>query len=164
MRGSSSLDVKAQRGGNSMRACLIFAVALAATVLKAHPGAAEMVVAIGFSQGGPTKGWVYGQSSGADAATVALNICRGIDKTNNVIPTNPSAAQKNCGIVATLSNHCFAISSNGTQTTSPTGFSWAVAPDSIAANRQALANCQIMKGPADAPCTIRGSGCDGSAK
>jgi hypothetical protein len=147
-----------------MRRALIFAIALAATVFEAHPGAAELVVAIGVSPGGPTKGWVYGQSSAADAATVALNICRGIDKTNNVIPDNPSASQKNCGIVATLSNQSFAISSNGTQTTSPTGFGWAVALDSIAANRQALAGCQTMKGPADAPCTIRGSGCDGSAR
>jgi hypothetical protein len=146
------------------RAYLRFAILLAATIFEVRPSAAEMVVAIGYAPEGPTKGWVYGQSSGVDAATVALNICRGIDKTNNAIPNNPSAAQKNCAIVATLNNQCFAISSNGTSLKSPTGFGWVVAPDSSAANRQALANCQIMKRNEGASCTIRGSGCDGSAK
>ena len=145
------------------RACLIFAIVLATTVAGINPGAAELVLAIGFAVGGPTHGWVYGQSSGGDAATVALNICRGIDTTNNVIPANPSEAQKNCAIVATLNNHCFAISSNGTQAKSPTGFSWVVAPDSKAANGQAIANCEKMKAKGDASCTIRGARCDSSA-
>ena len=146
------------------RAYPIYVILLAATIFEVRPAAAEMVVALGYAPGGPTNGWVYGQSSGVDAKTIALNICRGIDKTNNVIPNNPSAAQKNCAIVATLNNQCFAISSNGTPANSPTGFGWVVVPDSTAANGQALAICKKMKGNGGATCTIRGSGCDGSAK
>jgi Domain of unknown function (DUF4189) len=161
---AASHDRLGEKQEKSMqRAYLIFAIVFSTTIVGINPGGAELVLAIGYAEGGPTHGWVYGQSSGGDAATVALNVCRGIDMTNNVIPANPSEAQKNCAIVATLNNHCFAISSNGTLAKSPTGFSWVVAPDLKTANGQALANCEKMKGKGDASCTIRGARCDSSA-
>ena len=141
--------------------CLLSAISLGVAIVMARPCAAETVLALGFPPEGPTNGWVGGWSSDA---TQALNICKGIDKTNNIIPVNPSASQNNCAIVATLNNQCFAISSNGTSQRSPTGFSWIVATDSNSANSQAIANCQKTTGKDDPPCVIRASECDGSAK
>ena len=48
----------------------IYVILLAATIFEVHPTAAEMVVALGYAPGGPTNGWVYGQSSGVDAKTI----------------------------------------------------------------------------------------------
>lgn len=80
---------------------LLLAVALfAATVFQPRPAAAEAMLAIGIGPGGFYKGdWVYGWDNGATPETVAMNLCRGIDKENNAIPPNASGAQHNCRIV-----------------------------------------------------------------
>ena len=105
-----------------------------------------------MAKGGPTFGWAAGFSKGsADAATHALNECRGKYK---------------CEVVATFHDQSFAISSNGTATkwTSPIGFGLAIEKDSATAAQEAIDQCKSMVGHGAPPCVVRKSDCEGSAK
>jgi len=131
---------------------LLFAVLLGATIPGIRSGIADGVLALGNAKGGPIYGWAAGFSKGsADAATHALNECRGKYK---------------CEVVATFHDQCFAISSNGTATkwTSPIGFGLAIAKDSATAAQEAIGQCESMAGQGAPPCVIRKSDCEGSAK
>ena len=131
---------------------LLFAVLLGATIPGIRSGIADGVLALGNAKGGPIYGWAAGFSKGsADAATHALNECRGKYK---------------CEVFATFHDQCFAISSNGTDTkwTSPIGFGMAIAKDSATAAHEAIDQCQSMAGQGAPPCVIRKSDCEGSAK
>jgi hypothetical protein len=146
---------------------LLFVVLVGATILGMRSGIADGVLALGYPKGGPTYGWVAGFSKGsADAETQALNECRGINKYNNQVRQNPQESQRNCGVVATFHDQCFAISSNGSATKwkSPTGFGLAIAKDSGTAAQEAIGQCQSMAGQGAVPCVIRTSDCEGSAK
>jgi len=131
---------------------LLFAVLLGATIPGIRSGIADGVLALGNAKGGPIYGWAAGFSKGsADAATHALNECRGKYKYE---------------VVATFHDQCFAISSNGTATkwTSPIGFGLAIAKDSATAAQEAIGQCESMAGQGAPPCVIRKSDCEGSAK
>ena len=131
---------------------LLSAVLLGATILGMRSGIADGVLALGNAKGGPIYGWAAGFSKGsADAATHALNECRG---------------KYTCEVVATFHDQCFAISSNGTATkwTSPIGFGLAIEKDSATAAQEAIGQCQSMAGQGAPPCVIRKSDCEGSAK
>ena len=138
-----------------------------ATILEMRSGIADGVLALGYPKNvGPTYGWVAGFSKGsADVEKQALNECRGINKYNNQI-RHPQESQRNCGVVATFHDQCFAISSNGTATkwTSPIGFGLAIAKDSATAAKEAIDQCQSMTAQEAVPCVIRMSDCEGSAK
>jgi hypothetical protein len=141
---------------------LLFAVLVGATILGMRSGRADGVLALGYPKGGPTYGWVAGfAKDSVDAETQALNECR-----NNHIRQNPQESQRNCGVVATLHDQCFAISSNGSasQWKSPAGFGMAIAKDSATAAQEAIGQCQSMAGQEAVPCVIRTSNCEGSAK
>ena len=146
---------------------LLFVVLVGATILGMRSGIADGVLALGYPKNvGPTYGWVAGFSKGsADAEKQALNECRGINKYNNQI-RHPQESQRNCGVVATIHDQCFAISSNGTATkwTSPIGFGLAIGKDSATAAREAIGQCESMAGGGAPPCVIRKSDCEGSAK
>ena len=91
---------------------LLFAVLLGATIPGIRSGIADGVLALGNAKGGPIYGWAAGFSKGsADAATHALNECRGKYK---------------CEVVATFHDQSFAISSNGTarKWTTPSVLAW----------------------------------------
>jgi hypothetical protein len=146
---------------------LLLVVLVGAMILGMRSGIANGVLALGHPKAGPTYGWVAGFSkSGADAEKQALNECRGINKYNNQIRQNPQESQRNCGVVATFHDQCFAISSNGTATKweSPIGFGLAIAKDSATAAQEAIDQCQSMTGQGAVPCVIRMSDCEGSAK
>ena len=131
---------------------LLTAVLLGATILGMRSGIADGVLALGNAKGGPIFGWAAGFSKGsADAATHALNECRGKYK---------------CEVVAIFHDQCFAISSNGTTTkwASPIGFGLAIAKDSATAAQEAIGQCESMAGEGAPPCVIRKSDCEGSAK
>jgi hypothetical protein len=131
---------------------LLSAVLLGATILGMRSGIADGVLALGNAKGGPIYGWAAGFSKdSADAATHALNECRGKYK---------------CEVVATFHDQCFAISSNGstTQWKSPIGFGLAIAKDSATAAQEAIGQCESMAGQGAPPCVIRKSDCQGSAK
>ena len=131
---------------------LLFAVLLGATIPGIRSGIADGVLALGNAKGGPIYGWAAGFSKGsADAATHALNECRGKYK---------------CEVVATFHDQSFAISSNGTATkwTSPIGFGLAIAKDLATAAQEAIGQCQSTAGQGALPCVIRTSDCEGSAK
>jgi hypothetical protein len=139
-------------GGAMKQGYLLFAVLLGATIPGIRSGIADGVLALGNAKGGPIYGWAAGFSKGsADAATHALNECRGKYK---------------CEVVATFHDQCFAISSNGTATkwTSPIGFGLAIAKDSATAAQEAIGQCESMAGQGALPCVIRKSDCEGSAK
>ena len=111
---------------------LLFVVLVGATILGMRSGIADGVLALGYAKGGPTFGWAAGFSKGsADAATHALNECRGKYK---------------CEVAATFHDQCFAISSNGTDTkwTSLIVFGLAIAKDSATAAHEAIDQCQSM--------------------
>ena len=129
-------------------ACMV----LAFGILGMPSGIADGVLALGNSKGGPTFGWGAGFSKGsADAATHALNECRGKYK---------------CEVVATFHDQCFAISSNGTATQSKLniGFGLAIEKDSATAAQKAIGQCESMAGQGAPPCVVRKSDCEGSAK
>lgn len=148
-----------------LRVGLPLAFFFAATVWSAHPAAADAVLAIGIGAKGVYQGgWVYGWDNGAAARASALNLCRGIDKTNNAIPDNASAAQAACRVVGIFTGQCVAIAANGTQTTPATGLGWVITTDSTTAKAQALAACEAMPGKVGPPCTIQTVKCDGSAQ
>ena len=129
-------------------ACMV----LAFGILGMRSSIADGVLAFGNAKGGPTFGWAAGFSKGsADAATHALNECRGKYK---------------CEVVATFHDQCFAISSNGTSTkwTSPIGFGLAIEKDSATAAQEAIDQCKSMVGQGAPPCVVRKSDCEGSAK
>jgi hypothetical protein len=131
---------------------LLSVVLLGATILGMRSGTADGVLALGYAKGGPIYGWAAGFSkSSADAATHALNECRGKYK---------------CEVVATVHDQCFAVSSNGsaTQWKSPIGFGLAIAKDSATAAQEAIGQCESMAGEGAPPCVIRKSDCEGSAK
>ena len=131
---------------------LLFGGLVGATILGMRSGIADGVLAFGNAKGGPIYGWAAGFSKGsADAATHALNECRGKYK---------------CEVVATFHDQCFAISSNGTSTkwTSLIGFGLAIAKDSATAAHEAIGQCQSMSGEGAPPCVIRKHDCEGSAK
>ena len=131
---------------------LLSVVLLGATILGMRSGTADGVLALGYAKGGPIYGWAAGFSKGsADAATHALNECRGKYK---------------CEVVATFHDQCFAISSNGsaTQWKSPIGFGLAIAKDSATAAQEAIGQCESMAGEGAPRCVIRKSDCEGSAK
>ena len=131
-----------------MPACMV----LAFGILGMRSSTADGVLALGYAKSGPTYGWAAGFSKGsADAATHALNECRGKYK---------------CEVVAIFHDQCFAISSNGTTTkwASPIGFGLAIAKDSATAAQEAIDQCQSMAGQGAPPCVIRKSDCEGSAK
>jgi hypothetical protein len=107
---------------------------LAFGILGMRSGIADGVFALGNAKGGPTFGWAAGFSKGsADAATHALNECRGKYK---------------CEVVATFHDQCFAISSNGTATQwkSNIGFGLAIEKDSATAAQEAISQCESMAG------------------
>src|SRR5437588_3653765 len=167
MAGYVSARRKMQtRRGIMRRICLLNVILAGGMIAWAQPSAAEGVLAVGIGPGGPTRGgWVYGWAyAGDNPQTRALNTCRGILKENNKITANAGEAQKACKIVATLRDQCMAISSNGNTNKAPTGFGWVIAMDSNTAQEQALSMCEAMAGTGQAPCTIRASECDGSAK
>jgi len=149
-----------------MKHYLLFVILVGATILGMRSGIANGVLALGHPKVGPTFGWVAGFSKGsADAEKQALNECRGTNKYNNQIQ-HPQESQRNCEVVATFHDQCFAISSNGTATkwTAPIGFGLAIAKDSATAAQEAIDQCQSMTGEGAVPCVIRMSDCDGSAK
>jgi len=148
------------------RGYLLFVVLVRATILGMCSGIADGVLALGHAKVGPTFGWVAGFSKGsADGEKQALNECRGTNKYNNQIQ-HPQESQRNCEVVATFHDKCFAISSNGTATkwTAPIGFGLAIAKDSATAAKEAIDQCQSMTGEGAVPCVIRMSDCEGSAK
>src|SRR5215467_11305634 len=131
---------------------LLSVVLLGATILGMRSGIADGVLALGNAKCGPIYGWAAGFSKdSADAATHALNECRG---------------KYNCEVFATFHDQCFAISSNGraTKWTSPVGFGLAIAKDSATAAQEAIGQCESMAGQGAPPCVIRKSDCEGSAK
>jgi hypothetical protein len=152
-------------GGAMKQGYLLFVVLLGATILGMRSGIADGVLALGIAKGGPIYGWVAGFSKDStDAETQALNECRGINKYNNQKRQNPRESQRNCGVAATFHDQCFAISSNGSATKSPTGFGLAIAKDSATAAQEAIGQCQSTAGQGALPCVIRTSDCEGSAK
>ena len=105
---------------------LLTAALLGTTILGMRSGIADGVLAFGNAKGGPIYGWAAGFSKGsADAATHALNECRGKYK---------------CEVVATFHDQCFAISSNRTATkwTSPIGYGLAIAKDGSAGGHRSM--------------------------
>jgi hypothetical protein len=127
---------------------LLFVVLLGATILGLRSGIANGVLALGYAKAGPIYGWAAGFSKGsADAATYALNDCRG---------------KYNCAVAATFHDKCFAISSNGTATQwkSNIGFGLAIEKDSATAAQEAIGQCQSMAGQEAPPCVIRKSDCE----
>ena len=57
---------------------LLFVVLVGTTILGMRSGIADGVLALGYAKGNPIYGWAAGFSKGsADAATHALNKCRG---------------------------------------------------------------------------------------
>jgi Domain of unknown function (DUF4189) len=134
-----------------MKQGYLLSVLLGATILGIRSGIADGVLALGYAKGHPIYGWAAGFSKGADAATHALNECRGKYK---------------CEVVATFHDQCFAISANGsaTQWKSPIGFGLAIAKDSTTAAQAAIGQCESMAGEGAPSCVIRKSDCEGSAK
>jgi hypothetical protein len=166
MRNNVYFNWLRDRGGAMKQGYLLFVILVGATILGMRSGIANGVLALGHPKEGPIYGWVAGFSKGsADAQKQALNECRGGNKYNNQI-LHPQESQRNCGVVATFHDQCFAISSNGTATkwTSPIGFGLAIAKDSATAAQEAIDQCQSMTGQGVVPCVIRMSDCEGSAK
>jgi len=129
-------------------ACMV----LAFGILGMRSGIADGVLALGYAKYGPTYGWAAGFSKGgADAATLALNECRGKYK---------------CEVAATFHDQCFAISSNGTATQWKLniGFGLAIEKNSATAEKEAIGQCQSMAGQGAPPCVVQKSDCEGSAK
>ena len=121
-------------------------------ILGMRSSIADGVLALGYAKYGPTYGWAAGfWKGGADAATLALNECRGKYK---------------CEVAATFHDQCFAISSNGTATQWKLniGFGLAIEKDSTTAAQEAIGQCQSMAGQGAPPCVVRKSYCEGSAK
>jgi Domain of unknown function (DUF4189) len=135
-------------------------------LLAASPAGADGFLASGVpdgrgSDGVLSNGFVYGY---ADTREQAMNICRGVDKTNNKIPKNASKAQKACAIVGDFTNACVAVAMNGNVTTPATGVGWAISPTTAAAEKQALANCRSMAGShRPEGCYVQNKSCDGTA-
>ena len=121
-------------------------------ILGMRSSIADGVLALGYAKYGPTYGWAAGfWKGGADAATLALNECRGKYK---------------CEVAATFHDQCFAISSNrtATQWKLNIGFGLAIEKDSTTAAQEAIGQCQSMAGQGAPPCVVRKSYCEGSAK
>jgi Domain of unknown function (DUF4189) len=150
-----------------MQRGLGFAVLFAGTIVGAQPGAAEAILAIGIPPNITQQGYVYGYAFGADAATTALNICRGTKLPPGVVmPENAPEAKRRCTVAGSFADQCFAIAVDVPNLApGATGVGWAIAADSLTAERQALAGCQVTAGPGRrAACEVRKSICDGSAK
>lgn len=149
-----------------MRRVFLALVAVAGLIcVPLRTASADGVLAFGIPDGDPENGWVFGHASGDDAARIAMRYCRGLEKENNDIPPNASAAQKACEVVATYHDKCWAISSNGSHSQAATGLGWSINADANEAARLANEKCRSMAGkrrPGD--CGVRYKGCEGSAR
>ena len=143
----------------------LIAILLCQILLWPDFGRAEGALALGLPAGGPyTTGYVFGMATGENDQTAAMQLCQGIDKSNNKIPTgNVTKAQQACKIVAVFNNQCVAVASNGDQTTPASGVGWATAATVDAAKTQALSQCEKWPGKTGPSCTIQASICDDSS-
>jgi hypothetical protein len=107
------------------------------------------VVKQGFAYGYVTD---YPDTNQADAE--ALKKCR---------DTTIEGVRPLCTVIQDFKNQCVAVAMDP-QAGTP-GVGWSVAPDSHAAEAQALSKCEETAGPGRrAACAIDHSSCDGSAK
>jgi hypothetical protein len=133
---------------------------LMAQALWAAPGNAAGALAVGVAPGGAQLGFSYGvngdQATDAIAGEHALTACKGAKESN-------PAAQARCALIGKYSNQCAVIAMDPKDGTP--GVGWAIAANSAAAARQALASCEATAGPGRAgTCTVSATRCDGSAK
>lgn len=144
-----------------MKRKITFGVMLSAAFVAArHSCLAAGAIAIGMPADIVNDGisiWAAVKEATTDEATEkALAGCKTVgSKASNAL----------CKIVATYSNQCAAVAVD-LQSVTP-GWGWAIADNSTAAKKQAMANCHAMTGSAgrDA-CDVVSNGdwCDGLAK
>jgi|HubBroStandDraft_1064217.scaffolds.fasta_scaffold149017_2 hypothetical protein len=133
---------------------------LVAQALWGGPAGAAGAIAVGVAQGGAQHGFSFGMNSDrvseADARQDALNGCRKSKESND-------KARARCAAAGTFTNQCGSIAMDPKDGTP--GVGWAIAPDSAAAERQALASCEATAGPGRAGfCKVSATRCDGTAK
>jgi Domain of unknown function (DUF4189) len=143
-------------GRNTTRGFVLFA--LAATIFRPIPGSADGALAIALPDDVAKKGFAYGFATGyADANHAdaqALQKCQ---------ETTVAGIKSLCTVIQDFKNQCVAVAMDP-QAGTP-GVGWAIAPDTHAAEAQALSKCEDVAGPGRrAACAVDHSQCDGSAK
>jgi hypothetical protein len=134
--------------------------ALIAQVIWVGSANATGALAVGVAPGGAQHGFSYGvvwdASTAATAQTTAMSKCQTSKESN-------PPAQARCTLVGTFTNQCSAIAMD--PATGTPGIGWAIAADTAAANKQALANCEATAGPGRTGfCRVSSIHCDGSGK
>jgi hypothetical protein len=140
-------------------AARVFVVlALVAAIFRPVSGSADGALAIALPPDVVKQGFAYGyvtdypDTNQADAE--ALKKCR---------DTTIEGVRPLCTVIQDFKNQCVAVAMDP-QAGTP-GVGWSVAPDSHAAEAQALSKCEETAGPGRrAACAIDHSSCDGSAK
>lgn len=143
-------------GRNAARGLVLFA--LAEAIFRPIPGSADGAIAVGLPPDVVKQGFAYGYVTdypdANQADTQALKKCR---------ETTIDAVRPLCTVIQDFKNQCVAVAMDP-QAGTP-GVGWAVAPDSHAAEAQALSKCEATAGPGRrAACAVDHSSCDGNAK
>ena len=143
-------------GRDAARVFVLFA--LVAAVFRPMSGSADGALAIALPPDVVKQGFAYGyvtdypDTNQADAQ--ALKKCR---------DTTIAGVRPLCTVIQDFKNQCVAVAMDP-QAGTP-GVGWSVAPDSHAAESQALSKCEQTAGPGRrAACAVDHSSCDGSAK
>jgi tetratricopeptide (TPR) repeat protein len=132
---------------------------LMAEALWAVQANASGALAIGVAVGGAQNGFSYALTSDratdAIAGEDALTLCKSTKESN-------AEAHSRCALIGKYSNQCAVIAMDPKDGTP--GVGWAIAADSAAAARQALASCEATAGPGrSGTCKVSATRCDGSA-
>ena len=133
----------------------LFALTLAASLMRPNPSAAEGAQAIAIAPGGARQGYATGSAvnyATRDAAVAAaLAKCRG--------HADAPEATSHCRIVATYTRQCFGELIDPKAGTPGAG--WAIAATEQEASRQALAKCRATAGASRRKfCKVQNSGYD----
>jgi hypothetical protein len=133
---------------------------LVAQALWGGPAGAAGAIAVGVAPGGAQRGFSFAMNADrtteADARQDALSGCRKSKESND-------RARARCTVAGTFTNQCGSVAMDPKDGTP--GVGWAIAPDSAAAERQALASCEGTAGPGRAgSCKVSATRCDGTAK
>ncbi|HTC05611.1 MAG TPA: DUF4189 domain-containing protein [Xanthobacteraceae bacterium] len=148
----------AKWGRDAARVFVVLALALVAAIFRPVSGSADGALAIALPPDVVKQGFAYGYVTDypdvnqADAQ--ALKKCR---------DTTIEGVRPLCAVIQDFKNQCVAVAMDP-QAGTP-GVGWSVAPDSRAAEAEALSKCEETAGPGRrAACAIDHSSCDGSAK
>lgn len=139
---------------------LMSIVSLLLVAAAMHPtcAVADGALAVALPPDVVKQGFAYGyvtDYADADQAdTEALKKCRG---------TTIAGIRPLCTVIQDFKNQCVAVAMDP-QAGTP-GVGWGIAPDSHAAEAQALSSCEQTAGPSRrAACAVDHSSCDGTAK